>query len=529
MKLELIQELTKEGEIQYAPTPPSGRGNNDIHIKKEDIINKLGSISIRKPLVMIVGSVATQGESDNDLDIVIRGEDFSPKLREAIDFRLYRLFSDILGCDYDDVTKYVHIHYNDTGSYTSYIPIYELDLVPISNPEVIKMTRVPLELKGNFKILNKGKKKEKGRRIIAGYANVAVLDSDNQYIPPEVLKKGLNTLLDDPSYANLMVVHKNIQIGKILPEYNGFTTHVDDKGLFIIAEIRSDIKTADEIWEAILNKEINGFSIGLEVLSWHDKCDNNSCITVLDEINIFEVSVCSRPVNEESGFIILSKSKVCNECEEKDDTMSEEIEEKIEEIEEKDDTIEEEKTETAEKKEEEDGEEDEEEDVAEEKKESLEDRVAKLERSVLALEKMIQEFTKKYPMPKEPGKYPYPDKYPYPKKKEEEKKSEENEKDSDNLTDRLSKIEETLSKVVENLEVQSKIEELEQALKARDDAIKALEKKITINTAIVNKSSEKKKEEEVEIKTLSSEGDVELEDESPLIVSRGEIYSRDYV
>jgi len=166
--------------------------------------------------------------------------------------------------------------------------------------------RIEVCLKGNTKVLYN---KSDGRRIIAGYANVAIIDRENQYIPLAVLQKGIQSLLADSSYANLMIMHKNIQIGKIIENYGKYKTGVDNKGLYIVCEIRKDIKIADEIWGMILKKEISGFSIGCEVLLSHKVCDDKECVTVLDKINIFEVSVCTEPVNQKSGFMVISKSQ----------------------------------------------------------------------------------------------------------------------------------------------------------------------------------------------------------------------------
>ena len=165
--------------------------------------------------------------------------------------------------------------------------------------------KITFNLKGNTKILLN---KSDGKRIIAGYANVAIIDQENQYIPLAVLQKGIQSLLADKSYANLMIMHKNIQIGKIIDSYGKYKTGVDGKGLFIVCEIRKDIKVADEIWGAILQKQISGFSIGCEVLLSHKICDDKECVTVLDKINIFEVSVCTEPVNQKSGFVVIAKS-----------------------------------------------------------------------------------------------------------------------------------------------------------------------------------------------------------------------------
>ena len=88
-----LKELSKHGEMEYCNCPPSGRGTKSIDIVLKDILPNIKSISLRKPFAMIVGSMATQGKSNNDIDIVVRGEDLSDKVKESINFRLYRFFT----------------------------------------------------------------------------------------------------------------------------------------------------------------------------------------------------------------------------------------------------------------------------------------------------------------------------------------------------------------------------------------------------------------------------------------------------
>ena len=306
MDLPEIIKLTRKGEL--AQVPPSGRLTGK-RFKLDDILSKFKDFYIMKPFISLVGSTVVHGEG-NDIDLVIEGASLPPEIREAIDFRLFRQMAGEFGIPYDDTPLYLQLHYKSTKPYTSYIPLYALKVERINPPKTIQMSH-PFKMYGNLKIVSKAEK-EGGKRIIAGYANVAIPDKSNDLITLEALKEGIQTLLSDPSYANLMVVHRNIQIGKILPEYNGFTTHVDDKGLFIVAEIRSDLKIANEVWEKILSGEYNGFSIAAEVLSSKYVCDGKVCHNVIDKLNIFEVSVCKLPVNPKSGFIILSK---CNKCE----------------------------------------------------------------------------------------------------------------------------------------------------------------------------------------------------------------------
>jgi len=517
-----LKELTEKAEIEYAPTPPSGRGEKSSLIKKENILKNIKNISLRKPFAMIVGSVATEGFSNNDIDIVVRGEDLSDKVKEAVDFRIYRLFTHILGCEYDDIKKYVHIHYNNTGSYTSYIPIFELNLVPIENMDVINMSRnIKLNLKGNLRVINKANSK---RRIIAGYANVAIIDKDNQFISTEVLKKGLKTLLDDPHYANLMLVHQNVQIGKILEGFGKYKTHVDDKGLFVVAEVRKDIKTADEVWEEILNKNISGFSIGCEVLLSHEECDDKTCVEHLDEINIVEVSVCNEPVNPKSGFIVISKCKeenksVCcmsNEL----DTMKEEENEEIEEQKEKtsEEEIDEEETEETE---------------SEVQELSVEERLENIEKTIESLVELVQQTVQK----EEPEEEEMPEEEPMEEEEEEEKMEEDEEEDEEEEEEPSkypypdSKAIESLQNSIDNLLKEitktKEIDELKASLKAKDDAINSLEQKVEL----LNKSSDEEEKEEPKPKTVnkSEDEEEELEKESPIVVERGIVTSRAFM
>ena len=69
----------------------------------------------------------------------------------------------------------------------------------------------------NIKLLGKIDKLYEEDRIIAGYASVAIIDCDNQYISSKVLSDGIKPLFEDEGiYSNLMLSHSNTQIGNIL-------------------------------------------------------------------------------------------------------------------------------------------------------------------------------------------------------------------------------------------------------------------------------------------------------------------------
>lgn len=407
-----------------------------------------------------------------------------------------------------------------------------------NNEKSINKTVIPFTLRGNLKIINKGKDNP---WIIAGYANVTVVDSDDQFIPVETLKKGIETLLNDPHYSNLMLIHQNVQIGKIISEFGDLTTHVDDKGLFIVAEIRKDIKTADEVWAMILEKEINSFSIGCEVIEYHEQCDDNKCITVLDEINIFEVSVCTNPVNKESGFVVVSKSKdkdvVCSECALIEDKMSE-TKDKEELIEETKAEVEPEKTEEkSEEKTEETIETKEEVPIEEEAPEQELSAAEKLqlvlesiEQRLNALEEALQASAK--PDEEEEEEPPEEDEPPMkseelPEEKTEEKKEDEPPKEEEPPEEekpKKSEIEDLIIGAIKSAfqELKSQ-QDLELAVKAKEDRIESLEEKVKLLT---------KSQEPVEPKTVTDDSPEELvlEEDDPIKISdKGFVTSRNFM
>ena len=187
------------------------------------------------------------------------------------------------------------------------IDLDRLSMLPLGSDKVsiVGEQSTPVQLGGGFDVINKAKG---GERIIAGYASVIEVDKEDHIIPKSALEYGIQTLLNDSEYANLMLVHQNVQIGKIIAEYKNLKTHVDDKGLFICGKIRNDLEIANEVWGYILEGKLNGFSIAGEIVEATIECDDTKCVKKIEKLNIFEVSVCDYPVNSKSGFVVVSKS-----------------------------------------------------------------------------------------------------------------------------------------------------------------------------------------------------------------------------
>ena len=155
--------------------------------------------------------------------------------------------------------------------------------------------------------------KDGKRRLIAGYASVEMIDKQNELVTIPALTNAWDRLqAAGEKYANINLEHSNITIGKILlkgtVEDSGgkkYWSHVDDKGLFVVAELRDDIEIADKVWQMANQNELNAFSIGGRALKKGLAKDGSHTFWKIDDLELYEITVCKRGKNTESGFQVL--------------------------------------------------------------------------------------------------------------------------------------------------------------------------------------------------------------------------------
>lgn len=119
-----MSRVFEEFYTAYAPvhsnTPKEGKGTK---ITLGQVMGLLESFEIRKPVVALVGGLAINGETEGDIDLLVRGsETMPPDIEVPIKFRIFRQF-----CGEADLAK--RIHFLDDhfwGPFTSYVPIYAL-------------------------------------------------------------------------------------------------------------------------------------------------------------------------------------------------------------------------------------------------------------------------------------------------------------------------------------------------------------------------------------------------------------------
>jgi len=176
-----------------------------------------------------------------------------------------------------------------------------------------KINKIKLDYILDFSIVKKFKTKD--RFVIAGYASVEVIDTQNELIPIETLKESFDRFMKTDEFALSSIMHSNIPIAKILKEYTDsegtkWVSHVNEDGLFIVAEVRQDIKKGEQTCDLIEKGVLTGFSIGGEALATSTVCEGptgSSCYTKIDKLDIHEIAIVDRPANQPSVFTIVKR------------------------------------------------------------------------------------------------------------------------------------------------------------------------------------------------------------------------------
>ncbi len=194
---------------------------------------------------------------------------------------------------------------------------------------------------GNLRILNKAdfvnkqelflpqgsetkQRPELPEMIVGGYASPQVVDKEKHLITKEAMQADLPRFLAHPHYRNVMVVHTNIQVGEVLPEWTHpgtgevYKTKVDEVGLFAVVKIRTDPfrpAIVDQVIKDIDSGELAAFSISGDAPyeSRKYQCADGTCFWVINEIEHYEITLCQKGVNQDAKYAILSKAAYCQD------------------------------------------------------------------------------------------------------------------------------------------------------------------------------------------------------------------------
>jgi len=158
--------------------------------------------------------------------------------------------------------------------------------------------------------------KEEPERIIAGYANVAVIDVEKELIPAEAWKEAFTKFMANPKYRLVHVFHTDIPVGEVIPEYKDskgrlWKSHPDTKGLFVVVRIRKDLVAADRVWTAIEAEELRAFSIsGLALERPRTVCESGRCYRVIPRLELHSITICERGANPPAVFTVVKSTPI---------------------------------------------------------------------------------------------------------------------------------------------------------------------------------------------------------------------------
>jgi site-specific DNA-adenine methylase/ATP-dependent DNA ligase len=118
----------------YAPIAPSGDKRGRL-IKLDEVLNAFQTAALRMPAVLLVGGLANNGETEGDIDLLVRGP-FDENTLHEIKFRLGRML------DYREPGLSERIQYLDDdfgGPFTNHVHLFNLVLQRSDKREVIQM------------------------------------------------------------------------------------------------------------------------------------------------------------------------------------------------------------------------------------------------------------------------------------------------------------------------------------------------------------------------------------------------------
>jgi len=151
--------------------------------------------------------------------------------------------------------------------------------------------------------------------VIGGFASWELVDPENDLVTTRAQTRYLQKLFKLPrEYRNIMVGHSNYKIGEPLLKYvkdgHEYFSHVNEKGLYLVATIRNDsFKTTQKWREKILKGEMSMYSIAGLPLESEIVDEGGTKIRKIYDTEPWEITICEKGVNPKTKFKILAKQE----------------------------------------------------------------------------------------------------------------------------------------------------------------------------------------------------------------------------
>ena len=151
--------------------------------------------------------------------------------------------------------------------------------------------------------------------VVGGPASVEMIDREGHLITTAALSKAFEKYMDNFRTRNAMVLHSDVQVGWALPAYISksgqiFKSGPSTNGLFFITEVRKDTKVADKVREQIDQGKLRSYSIAGSAIKVQNMQKGLMPYMQVDEMELAEVTVCEKGVNQGASFDILKAEEL---------------------------------------------------------------------------------------------------------------------------------------------------------------------------------------------------------------------------
>ena len=192
-----------------------------------------------------------------------------------------------------------------SGALNEYKRLYKAGIA--SSAEILTLSRAYPD---SEKFMQAAARIENEPVVVGGPASVEMIDREGHLITTNALTKAFDKYMSNFRTRNAMVLHSDVQVGWALPAYISkggqiFKSGVSDQGLFFITEVRDDTRIAKRVIEQINEGKLKSYSIAGSATKVQNMQKGLQPYMQVDEMELAEVTVCEKGVNQNAGFDVL--------------------------------------------------------------------------------------------------------------------------------------------------------------------------------------------------------------------------------
>ncbi len=146
--------------------------------------------------------------------------------------------------------------------------------------------------------------------IVGGPASVELIDRQGHLITTAALTKAFVNHMKNVRTRNIMIMHSDVQVGWPLPAYINkggevFKSGVDEKGLWLISELRNDTKIAKKTAEEVKKGVLKSYSIAGTAGNIEYVEKGGKSFMQVNDLELAETTICETGVNQGAFFNML--------------------------------------------------------------------------------------------------------------------------------------------------------------------------------------------------------------------------------